>query len=76
MKQKISVTLSPETLRAIDELGGEAPNRSRIIEQAVVEFVERRNRARRENRDREILDAVADDLNREMEDVLGYQVEW
>lgn len=76
MKQKTSVTLSPETIRAIDALGGEAPNRSRIIEQAVVEFLERRSRERREARDLEILDARADELNREVEDVLEYQADW
>lgn len=76
MKQKTSITLSPETIRAIDALGGEAPNRSRIIEQAVLEFLERRNRERREARDRQILDAAADELNREVEDALAYQVDW
>lgn len=76
MKQKTSITLSPETIRAIDALGGEAPNRSRIIEQAVLEFLERRGRERRESRDREILDAAADELNREVEDVLAYQADW
>jgi metal-responsive CopG/Arc/MetJ family transcriptional regulator len=60
-------------MRALDELGGDVANRSRLIEQAVVEFLERRRRRRREARDRDILDAVADDLNREVADVLGYQ---
>jgi hypothetical protein len=35
----------------------------------------RRARAARESRDREILDGSADDLNREMEDVLAYQAD-
>ena len=75
MKQKTSITLSPETLRAIDELVDESSNRSRIIEQALVEFLERRRRAQREARDLAILDAAADELNREVEDVLDYQAE-
>lgn len=75
MKQKTSVTLSPETLRAVDELVDESTNRSRIIEQAVVEFIERRRRQQREARDLQILDAAADELNREVEDVLDYQAE-
>ncbi len=75
MKQKTSVTLSPETLRGIDELVDESSNRSRIIEQALVEFLERRRRAQREARDLAILDAAADELNREVEDVLDYQAE-
>ena len=75
MKQKTSITLSPDTIRAIDELAGETSNRSRIIEQAVLEFLERRKRQLREARDLEILNAAADELNREVEDVLDYQAE-
>jgi len=74
MKQKTSVTLSAEAVNAVDELAAEVDsNRSRVIEQAVVEFLERRRRLRRETRDLEILDAAADELNREVEDVLAYQ---
>ena len=75
MKVKTSVTLSPETLRAIDEIAGELRNRSRVIELAVLEFIERRRRAARDARDLEILNRSADDLNEELEDILGYQVE-
>lgn len=73
MKQKTSVTLSPETVRALDALGA---NRSRLIEEAVEEYLDRRRRERREARDLAILDAVADDLNREVTDVLDYQADW
>ena len=75
MKVKTSVTLSPETLRAIDEIAGELLNRSRVIELAVLEFIERRRRAARDARDLEILNRSADALNEEVEDILGYQVE-
>ena len=75
MKQKTSVTLSPETIRAVDEVAGENSNRSRIIEQAVLEFLERRKRRLRDARDLEILNSAADELNREVEDVLDYQAE-
>jgi len=75
MKQKTSITLSPETIKAIDEVAGESSNRSRVIEQAVVEFLERRRRQVREARDLEILNSAADDLNHEVEDVLDYQAE-
>jgi len=75
MKQKTSVTLSPATIRAIDEVAGETSNRSRVIEQAVLEFLERRKRWLREARDLEILNSAADELNREVEDVLDYQAE-
>jgi len=75
MKVKTSVTLSPETLLAIDEIAGELLNRSRVIEQAVLEFIERRRRADRDARDLEILNRSADVLNEEVEDILAYQVE-
>ncbi len=75
MKVKTSVTLDPETLRAIDEIAGAHLNRSRIIEQAVLELIERRRRADRDARDLEILNRSADVLNQEVEDILGYQVE-
>lgn len=75
MKQKTSVTLSPEALAAVDEMAAEGDsNRSRVIEQAVLELVERRRRALRDARDLEILNRRAEELNREVEDVLEYQV--
>lgn len=75
MKVKTSVTLSPETIHAVDEIAGAGSNRSRIIERAVLEFLERHHRELREARDLEILNRRADVLNQEVEDVLAYQVE-
>ncbi len=75
MRVKTSVTLSPETLRAIDEIAGELLNRSRVIELAVLEFIERRRRADRDAKDLEILNRSADVLNEEVEDILAYQIE-
>ena len=75
MKVKTSITLSPELLLAIDEIAEDGSNRSRIIEQAVREFLERLQRQRRDARDLDLLNRRADALNREMEDVLAYQVE-
>jgi len=75
MKVKTSVTLSASTIEAIDELSGSKMTRSRLVEQAVLEFVERRRRQLREARDLEILNRSADRLNRETEDVLAYQAE-
>lgn len=69
MRRKTSVTLAEETLDAIDELAGPEANRSRVIEEAVVEYLERRRR------EVEILDRQAESLNREVEDVLAYQAE-
>ncbi|GMQ89694.1 MAG: hypothetical protein BMS9Abin10_0024 [Gammaproteobacteria bacterium] len=75
MKVKTSITLSPRTIRAIDEIAGSSVTRSRIIEQALIEFIERHRRRLREAKDLEILNRSAKELNREMEDILTYQVE-
>jgi predicted transcriptional regulator len=75
MKVKTSITLSASTIRAVDELAGPEMARSRVIEQAVLEFVERRRRQSREERDLKILNRAAERLNREIEDVLAFQVE-
>ncbi len=74
MRSKISVTLAQETLQALDEVAPGA-NRSRVIEEAVRDFLARRARDEREARDLERLTRAAAALNREMEDVLSYQVE-
>jgi metal-responsive CopG/Arc/MetJ family transcriptional regulator len=75
MKIKTSITLSDLTIKAVDELAGPGISRSRVIEQAVLEFIERRRRQLREQKDLEILNRSADRLNREVEDVLAFQVE-
>ena len=75
MKSKTSITLSPETLRAVDELARPRSNRSRVIEEAVVEYLDRHRRKAREARDLEILNAAAEALNREMEETLAFQAE-
>ena len=41
----------------------------------MVEYLDRRRRERRDRRDLEILNRNAEALNREVEDVLGYQAE-
>jgi predicted transcriptional regulator len=75
MRVKTSITLSAATIAAIDEVAGPDAPRSRVVEQAVLEFVERRRRQLREARDLEILNRSADRLNRETGDILGFQVE-
>ncbi len=50
-------------------------NRSRLIEEAVVDFLARRKRAQREARDLAILNRHAESLNREVRDVLTYQAD-
>ncbi len=72
MKVKTSVAISEEVLAAIDEIAARPGNRSRVIERALIEFVQRQ---RREARDLQIIDRHADELNREVEDILAYQAE-
>lgn len=75
MRGKISITLSKDVIHAVDELAVEGSNRSRVIEEAILHYIEGRRRAERERRDLEILNGAADALNREVEEVLAYQVE-
>jgi metal-responsive CopG/Arc/MetJ family transcriptional regulator len=75
MRVKTSVTIDVAVLRAIDKVTSRHRSRSRIIEDAAREFLARRARSAREARDLEILNSRAGALNREMDDVLGYQAE-
>ena len=75
MKIKTSITLSPEAIDAIDEIAGAGTNRSRVIEEAVIEFVASHRRRQREAKDLEILNRSAERLNRETEEILRYQAE-
>ena len=75
MRVKTSVTIDERVLRAIDKTTTRHKSRSRVIEDAAREFLARRNRTAREARDLEILNQAADDLNREMNDVLAFQAE-
>jgi metal-responsive CopG/Arc/MetJ family transcriptional regulator len=73
MRVKTSVTIDERVLRAIDKATTRTRSRSRLIEDAARDYLARRSRAAREARDLAILNEVADDLNREMDDVLAYQ---
>jgi len=73
MRVKTSVTIDERVLRAIDKTTTRTRSRSRVIEDAAREYLSRRSRAAREARDLAILDEAADELNREMADVLAYQ---
>ncbi len=75
MRIKTSVTLSQETVRALDKAVGAGSNRSRLVEEAVRDFLSRRARAAREAKDLAILNRTADELNREVRDVLAYQAD-
>jgi metal-responsive CopG/Arc/MetJ family transcriptional regulator len=75
MRVKTSVTIDERVLRAIDKTTTRHRSRSRVIEDAAREFLARRSRAAREARDLEILNATADALNKEMDDVLAFQAD-
>lgn len=74
MRVKTSVTIDERVLRAIDEAATRHRSRSRIIEDAARAFLAPQAQAAREARDLAILNAAADGLNREMEDVLAFQL--
>ena len=75
MKIKTSITLSEEVLLEIDRISGESRNRSAFIEIAIRDFLKKRAKKIRDDRDLEILNRNSKRLNREAEDVLSYQVE-
>jgi metal-responsive CopG/Arc/MetJ family transcriptional regulator len=75
MKVKTSVTLSKEIISQIDELAAGEKNRSAFIETAVASYIELLRKTRRDRNDLHILNMMSGKLNREMKDVLGYQVE-
>ena len=74
MKVKISITLSEDLLRAIDHQQAGYNNRSEFIEAAARSFLVRLARKNTEQRDLDIINRHADELNAEAEDVLTYQV--
>ena len=74
MRMKTSVTLDKDVVVALDRAAGDSSSRSRLIERAILEFLDRRRRATRDARDLELLNRNARRLNEEMADVLDYQV--
>jgi metal-responsive CopG/Arc/MetJ family transcriptional regulator len=72
MKEKTSVTLSPEVLAGIDRLGGTKHSRSAVIERILRRYLRERARNAAQARDLQILNDAADSLNLEAADVLGY----
>jgi len=75
MKVKTSITLSEDVLRAIDQISGESINRSAFIELALKDYLAKKAKKMRDQRDLEILNNNSKSLNSEAEDVLTYQVE-
>ena len=73
MKEKTSVTLSPEVLTGIDRLAGSKQSRSAFIEEVLRQYLRERVKKERGARDLSILNKFADEMNAEAEDVLRYQ---
>lgn len=74
MKEKTSVTLSPEVLAGIDRLAGTKYSRSAVIERVLRRYLREKARAATQARDLALLNDAADSLNLEALDVLDYQV--
>lgn len=75
MKAKTSITLSEDLLKEVDQIIKGATSRSNFIEQAIKNFLNQKQRERREKADLDILNQHSDKLNAEAGDVLSYQVE-
>lgn len=73
MKEKTSVTLSPEVLAGIDRLAGTKHSRSAVIERVLKRYLRERAQAAAQARDLALLNDAADSLNEEAADVLDYQ---
>lgn len=73
MKEKTSVTLSPEILVGIDRLAGSRRSRSAFIENVLRQYLRDRVRSERRAHDLAILNRYADELNRDAEGGLDEQ---
>jgi metal-responsive CopG/Arc/MetJ family transcriptional regulator len=73
MKEKTSITLSSDVLAQVDRKAGAKASRSAFIEGVLREYFKAKAREAINARDLELINANADYLNREMEDVLEYQ---
>jgi metal-responsive CopG/Arc/MetJ family transcriptional regulator len=74
MKEKTSITLSSDVLAQVDRNAGSKASRSAFIESVLREYFKAKVREAINARDLELINSNIDYLNREMEDVLEYQV--
>jgi len=75
MKKRIAVRLSKDVLDQIDREVGPMGSRSAFIEQVLIRHIQKLERDEINARDLELINANADLLNAEMEDVLRYQAD-
>jgi metal-responsive CopG/Arc/MetJ family transcriptional regulator len=75
MKKRISVTLSADLVSEIDRKIGPDGSRSAFIETELTRHIQKLERDEISARDFELINANADRLNAEAEDVLQYQAD-
>jgi metal-responsive CopG/Arc/MetJ family transcriptional regulator len=75
MKKKISITLSTDLLKQIDQMIGPDGSRSAFIEKVLKDHFQKLEREAIHQRDFELINTNADRLNREAEDVLRHQAD-
>ncbi|PYV33711.1 MAG: hypothetical protein DMG22_09050 [Acidobacteria bacterium] len=73
MKQKTSITLSSDILAKLDHMAGPNRSRSALIERVLRSYFRERARKKRHELDLERINAAADRLNSEAEEILEYQ---
>jgi metal-responsive CopG/Arc/MetJ family transcriptional regulator len=73
MKEKTSITLSSDILAKVDRQAGSRLSRSAFIESVLRVYFRERARRKVHAHDLERINAAADRLNSEAEDVLTYQ---
>src|SRR5687768_5563517 len=76
MKQKTSITLSEDVLRDLVQYAGAGASRSAYIERVLRRHFRQQRRAAAEAEDIDRINAAAERLNVEAEDVLEYQTPW
>jgi Arc/MetJ-type ribon-helix-helix transcriptional regulator len=75
MKRKTSVTLSEDILKFLEKEARKGESRSEVIDRLLRETLKNNHRQTREEKDLELINKHIDELNKEAEDVLEYQVE-
>jgi metal-responsive CopG/Arc/MetJ family transcriptional regulator len=73
MKEKTSITLSSDVLAKVDDIAGSKLSRSAFIERVLRLYFREQARKKIHKRDLDRINAAADSLNSEAEDVLTYQ---
>ncbi|MGH9605538.1 MAG: hypothetical protein ACRD3N_07540 [Terracidiphilus sp.] len=78
MKEKTSITLSSDILAEVDRNAGSKASRSAFIESILREYFKAKVREAINARDLELINAHADYLTRESQDLDGYQtpIQW